>query len=177
MITPNNRDYNVTFRNIIPDNLFEATFSQIQTKYRTSKSLVLVNGTDGLQNETVVTRTKYFGRTENANIIGKNQSEHFGHFRKIDILRKHGNGRVGPKNLGWFLSGWLYFCIRVLMPKSRENGDAFWIKNINLDDRNMGYIKSKHLFKLSTKKIRFRKSTFELMGVNIFYGLLNLLYF
>ncbi|XP_053405000.1 excitatory amino acid transporter-like [Mercenaria mercenaria] len=58
------------FRNIVPDNLFKAAFSQTQTKYYVRYKSVQVNGTDGLKNETAREVTKYLGSMDNANIIG-----------------------------------------------------------------------------------------------------------
>ncbi|XP_052782346.1 excitatory amino acid transporter-like [Mya arenaria] len=57
-------------RNIIPDNLFEATFAQTQTKYKIETRLVEVNTTDGIKNETMKTTKRYLGKMDNANIIG-----------------------------------------------------------------------------------------------------------
>ncbi|WAR28105.1 EAA2-like protein [Mya arenaria] len=56
-------------RNIIPDNLFEATFAQTQTKYKIETRLVEVNTTDGIKNETMKTTKRYLGKMDNANII------------------------------------------------------------------------------------------------------------
>lgn len=55
---------------MIPDNLFEATFSQVQTKYRVNEITEqrLVNGT--AKNITVRKTEKYLGKMSNPNIIG-----------------------------------------------------------------------------------------------------------
>jgi len=57
-------------RNIIPDNLFEATFSQTQTKYRTTEKIIEDNSTGTILNRTVIETTKYLGKMGNPNIIG-----------------------------------------------------------------------------------------------------------
>lgn len=57
-------------RNIIPDNLFEATFAQAHTKYRMEEKTVIDNSTGVATNATVRQVKKYLGRMENANIIG-----------------------------------------------------------------------------------------------------------
>ena len=55
---------------MIPDNLFEATFNQIQTKYNVKVTLEpkMINGTN--VNVTVSNREKYLGKMGNPNIIG-----------------------------------------------------------------------------------------------------------
>lgn len=58
------------YRNVIPDNLFEATFAQTQTKYMVSDKLAIVPSNNGTQNETVKEVTKYLGKMGNPNIIG-----------------------------------------------------------------------------------------------------------
>ncbi|XP_053403402.1 excitatory amino acid transporter-like [Mercenaria mercenaria] len=57
-------------RNIIPENLFESTFSQTQTMYKVKNKIIEVNTTDGLKNETVKEVSKYLGKMGNPNIIG-----------------------------------------------------------------------------------------------------------
>lgn len=57
-------------RNIIPENLFESTFSQTQTLYKVEDKIIEVNTTDGLKNETTKKVTKYLGKMGNPNIIG-----------------------------------------------------------------------------------------------------------
>ncbi|KAL4220663.1 Solute carrier 1 (high affinity aspartate glutamate transporter) [Mactra antiquata] len=55
-------------RNIIPDNLFEATFAQTQTKYEVTKTTGTSQNTT--LNGTVTAVTKYLGKMGNPNIIG-----------------------------------------------------------------------------------------------------------
>ncbi|XP_060600908.1 excitatory amino acid transporter-like [Ruditapes philippinarum] len=57
-------------RNIIPENLFESTFSQTQTMYNVKDKIIEVNTTTGMKNETVKHVSKYLGKMGNPNIIG-----------------------------------------------------------------------------------------------------------
>lgn len=56
-------------RNIIPDNLFESTFSQTQTMYNV-KIVTKKNISDEIQNVTAKEVSKFLGKTNNPNIIG-----------------------------------------------------------------------------------------------------------
>ena len=57
-------------RNIIPENLFHATFAQTQTKYKRENIDVERNTTNGTVIETQKQVTKYLGTMGNPNIIG-----------------------------------------------------------------------------------------------------------
>ena len=57
-------------RNIIPENLFHATFAQTQTKYKRENIEVERNTTNGTVIETQKQVTKYLGTMGNPNIIG-----------------------------------------------------------------------------------------------------------
>lgn len=56
---------------MIPDNLFEATFSQVQTKYRTKEVIELKMENSSSKNVTSHTRQSYLGKMGNPNIIGE----------------------------------------------------------------------------------------------------------
>lgn len=57
---------------MIPDNLFEATFSQVQTKYRTKEVIELKTENGSSNNITSRTITQsYLGKMGNPNIIGE----------------------------------------------------------------------------------------------------------
>ena len=73
ILAMNQRLVCVCFRNIIPDNLFEATFAQTQTKYKVDEQYVVENSTGEVRNATIKHVKKYLGRMENANIIGNLQ--------------------------------------------------------------------------------------------------------
>ena len=57
-------------RNVIPENLFQSTFSQTQTKYKVDKNIIERNTTNGTIEVTERKVTKYLGEMGNPNIIG-----------------------------------------------------------------------------------------------------------
>lgn len=57
-------------RNIIPENLFQATFAQTQTKYKVSNYTIERNTTNGTEKEIVRDVKKHLGTMGNPNIIG-----------------------------------------------------------------------------------------------------------